>query len=99
MAEPFPSPPAQNRLLSIGLRVGATTSFGFMAAMIKLGHEAGVSLAELCFYRFAFGLPPLLAWMAVTRNFGAWRTRRPMAHIARGTLGLTTMALAFSSLA
>ena len=99
MAEPFPSPPAQNRLLGIGLRIGATTSFGFMAAMIKLGHEAGVSLAELCFYRFAFGLPPLLAWMAATGNFGAWRTRRPMAHLTRGTLGLTTMALAFSSLA
>lgn len=89
----------QNRLLGIGLRVGAATSFGFMAAMIKLGHEAGVSLAELAFYRFAFGVPPLLAWMAWTGNFGAWRTRRPLAHLLRGALGLATMVVAFSALA
>lgn len=99
MNAPFPAPPVQNRLLGIGLRLGATMSFAVMAAMIKLGHEAAVTLVELCFYRFAFGLPPLLVWMAATGNFGAWRTRRPLAHLARGALGLTTMALAFSSLA
>jgi drug/metabolite transporter (DMT)-like permease len=37
--------------------------------------------------------------MAMTGNFGAWRTRRPLAHLARATLGLATMALAFSALA
>ena len=73
-----PAPLKQNRLLGIGLRIGAATSFGFMAAMIKLGDEAGVSLAELAFYRFAFGLPPLLAWIAWTGNFNAWRTQRPL---------------------
>ncbi|HYN45731.1 MAG TPA: DMT family transporter [Allosphingosinicella sp.] len=88
----------QNRLLGIALRIGAATSFGFMAAMIKLGSEAGVSLPELAFYRFAFGLPPLLAWIAWTGNFGAWRTQRPMAHFWRGAIGLTTMVLAFSAL-
>lgn len=92
------APLKQNRLLGIGLRVGAATSFGFMAAMIKLGDEAGVSLAELAFYRFAFGLPPLLAWIAWTGNFGAWRTQRPLAHLLRGMLGLATMVVAFSAL-
>jgi drug/metabolite transporter (DMT)-like permease len=89
----------QNRLLGIGLRVGAATSFGIMAAMIKLGHEAGISTPELVFYRFAFGLPPLLAWMTLTGSFGAWRTQRPMLHVTRGMLGLTTMTLAFLALA
>src|SRR3546814_11555778 len=69
-----------------------------MAAMIKLGYEAGVSTPELVFYRFAFGLPPLLAWIAWSGNFGAWRTRRPLAHVVRGALGLTTMVLAFTAL-
>lgn len=92
------APLTQNRLLGIGLRIGAATSFGFMAAMIKLGHEAGVHLAELAFYRFAFGLPPLLAWIAWTSNFGAWRTTRPLAHLLRGALGLSTMVVAFSAL-
>jgi drug/metabolite transporter (DMT)-like permease len=92
-------PPQQNRLLGIGLRIGATTSFAFMAAMIKLGHEAGVSLPEMVFYRFAFGLPPLLAWIALTRNYGVWRTKRPLAHLGRGAIGLGTMVLAFAALA
>jgi len=91
-------PPRQNRLLGIALRIGAATSFGLMAAAIKLGDARGVSLPELAFYRFAFGLPPLLAWIALTRNAGAWRTQRPLAHLARGMLGLTTMVCAFAAL-
>ena len=88
----------QNKLLGIALRIGATTSFAFMAAAIKLASEAGVRLPELAFYRFAFGLPPLFLWMAYTRNLGAWRTKRPLAHIGRGVLGLATMVCAFSAL-
>lgn len=91
--------PVQSRALGIALRIGATTCFAFMAAMIKLGYEAGVSTPELAFYRFAFGLPPLLAWIAWSGNFGAWRTERPMAHLWRGVIGLSTMLTAFSALA
>lgn len=89
---------AQNRLLGIALRIGAATCFGFMAAMIKLGDQAGITLPELAFYRFAFGLPPLLLWIGLTRNFGAWRTGRPLAHLGRGMLGLSTMVTAFAAL-
>ena len=98
MADQASSRPEQNRLLGIGLRLGATTCFAFMAAMIKLGYEHGVSTVELGFYRFAFGLPPLLIWIGWGRNFDAWRTERPMAHAIRAAIGLTTMVLAFSSL-
>jgi drug/metabolite transporter (DMT)-like permease len=90
--------PRQNPALGIGLRIAAGTCFAFMAAMIKLGFDAGVSTPELVFYRFAFGLPPLLVWIAWGRNFDAWRTERPLAHLVRAALGLTTMALAFSAL-
>jgi drug/metabolite transporter (DMT)-like permease len=91
--------PRQNRLAGIGLRAGAATCFAFMAMLVKLGHEAGVETVELAFYRFAFGLPPLLLWIAASRNFGAWRTNRPLAHLWRGTIGLTTLVLGFSALA
>lgn len=91
------APAPQNRLLGIGLRIGAATCFGFMAAMIKLGDQHGIALPELAFYRFAFGLPPLLIWMAMTGSFGAWRTERPLAHLGRGLLGLSTMVLAFAA--
>ena len=92
------APLTQNRLLGIALRVGAATCFAGMAAAIKLGDRAHVNLAELAFYRFAFGLPPLLIWIALTRNAGAWRTQRPLAHLGRGTIGLTTMVLGFAAL-
>ncbi len=91
--------PQQNRLLGIGLRVAAATCFAFMAMLVKLGHEAGVATVELAFYRFAFGLPPLLIWIAASRNFGAWRTGRPLAHVWRAAAGLTTLILSFSALA
>ena len=90
--------PRQNRALGIALRIGATTCFAFMAATIKLGYEAGVSTAELVFYRFAFGLPPLLIWIAASGSWGAWRTSRPLAHAWRAAAGLTTLVLAFSAL-
>jgi drug/metabolite transporter (DMT)-like permease len=90
-------PLQQNRLLGIGLRVGAATSFAFMGASIKLAAQHGVSLPETAFYRFAFGLPPLLVWIALTGSFGAWRTARPLAHLWRSTIGLTSMILAFSA--
>jgi drug/metabolite transporter (DMT)-like permease len=92
------APPAQNRLLGIALRIGATTCFAGMAAAIKLADQAHVALPELAFYRFAFGLPPLLGWIAWTRNAGAWRTQRPLAHLSRGAIGLTTMVLSFAAL-
>lgn len=90
--------PQQNRLLGIALRIGAATGFAFMGAMIKLGYEAGVSTPELVFYRFAFGLPPLLIWIGWSRNFTVWRTERPFAHLWRAATGLTAMALAFTAL-
>jgi drug/metabolite transporter (DMT)-like permease len=92
------TPVTQNRLLGIALRIGATTCFAGMAAAIKLGALAGVNLPELAFYRFAFGLPPLLIWIALTRNAGAWRTQRPLAHLTRGLIGLTSMLVAFAGL-
>ena len=93
------SRPAQDRALGIGLRLGAVTVFAAMAAMIKLGYQAGVSTPELAFYRFAFGLPPLALWIWWSGNSSAWRTRRPMAHVWRALVGLSTMLLAFSALA
>jgi drug/metabolite transporter (DMT)-like permease len=91
--------PEQNRLAGIALRASAATCFAFMAMLVKLGHERGVATVELAFYRFAFGLPPLLLWIAASRNFGAWRTARPLAHLWRAAIGLTTLLLSFSALA
>jgi drug/metabolite transporter (DMT)-like permease len=85
-------------LLGIGLRIGAATCFALMATLIKLGYQAGATTVEMAFYRFVFGLPPLLVWVAWTRNARVWRTERPFAHLWRVAIGLTTMMLAFAAL-
>ena len=92
------SRPQQNRLLGIGLRVGAITSFAFMAAGVKIGHVLGLSIVEIAFYRSAFAFPPLLAWVLMSRNFAVWRTQKPFAHAWRTAVGLTAMLLGFSAL-
>ena len=91
--------PHQNRLLGIGLRLAAASCFGCMGGAIKLGYQAGANTVELGFYRFAFGLIPLLLWIWRSGNKGVWRTQRPVAHVSRAALGLTTMMLTFSALA
>ena len=91
--------PEQNRLVGIALRIGAASCFAGMATLIKLGYQHGVSTVELGFYRFLFGLPPLLLWIGWSRNPGAWRTKRPAAHLWRAAIGLSTMLMGFSALA
>src|SRR5437868_10960222 len=60
-------PLQQNRLLGIGLRVGAATSFGITAAGLKLAAQHGVSLPEPAFSRFALGLPPMPPWTVLRK--------------------------------
>jgi drug/metabolite transporter (DMT)-like permease len=90
--------PHQHPLLGIGLRIGAATAFATMAVAIKLAYGHGVSTVEVCFYRSAFALPPVLLWIAANRNFGAWRTRHPLSHGWRSAVGLTSMLLSFTAL-
>jgi drug/metabolite transporter (DMT)-like permease len=90
--------PEQNQLAGILLRLCAATCFAGMAALIKLAHVHGMPTIEIGFYRFAFGLPPLILWIALSRNWTAWRTRRPGAHAWRAAIGLTTMMMGFSAL-
>lgn len=91
-------PPGQNVVVGIALRIGATIAFGLMAALIKLASDAGVSAPELVFYRSAFALAPTLLWMFWSGRLHAWRTRRPMAHIGRGMIGIVSMFLSFGAL-
>jgi len=91
--------PRQNRLLGIALRAAAASCFGCMGGAIKLGYQAGATTVELGFYRFAFGLAPLLLWIGLSGNRGVWRTQRPLAHVSRAALGLATMMMTFSALA
>jgi hypothetical protein len=80
------------------LRLAAIVGFSVMAALIKLAFARGASTPEIMFYRSLFGLPPLLLWIGWSRQWGAWRTQRPGAHLARSVIGLVSMTLGFSAL-
>lgn len=90
--------PQPNRMLGIIIRLAGATSFAIMAAMIKLGYDHGVNTVEMAFYRHVFALLPLLAWIGWSRDLGAWRTDRPVSHLARSLVGLCTMLMAFAAL-
>ena len=93
-------PLAQNRLLGIGLRIGAATCFAIHGGRDQAGQRrrgercrsssstASPSACRLC--------SPGSRW---NRDFGAWRTSRPLAHLTRAAIGLTAMALSFTALA
>jgi drug/metabolite transporter (DMT)-like permease len=91
-------PSGRGPLFGIGLRLGATIAFAMMAALIKVSADRGVNAPELVFYRSLFALPPIFVWIAASRRPGGWRTRRPMAHVTRGAIGLTSMFLSFGAL-
>ena len=92
------SRPGQNPLAGILFRAAGASAFAVMAALIKLGHDAGVGTVELVFYRFAFGFPPLLLWIFWSGHAQPWRTQRPFAHAWRAVAGLVAMSLAFTAL-
>ena len=91
--------PTERRGRAIAYRLAAATGFAVMAAFIKLGVDAGIATVEIMFWRFAFGLPPLLAYIALRSDFGAVRTSRFSAHLWRSCIGLLSMYLSFRGLA
>ena len=98
MVDATSSHSGRSPLAGIGLRLGATGSFALMAALIKLASDRGVSAPELVFYRSLFAIPPLFVWIAASATPGRWRTKRPLAHLTRGAIGVTSMFLSFGAL-
>ena len=67
--------PALNRPLpAIALRLTSAGLFAVMAALLKLADDAGVALVHLMFWRFGFGLIPLLVYVRLRSTFAALKT-------------------------
>lgn len=99
MAASADLPPLRHdRTKGVLMRLTAIACFSIMAAAIKLAAGRGVSVPETMFYRSLFGLPPLLVWVALHRQWEVWRTKRPMAHLGRSLIGLGSMTCAFTAL-
>jgi len=100
MASTYPSPPPRNDIVrGIALRCGSVLGYAAMSAFMKTAATYGdVTAIEMMFYRSVFGLPVVLLWLALGPGIGMIRTRRPLAHLSRSTLGIAGILLNLQAL-
>ena len=88
-----------NPFRAIGLKVASVLLFVVMASLIKAA-SGDVPPGEAVFFRSFFALPVILGWLASRGELRhGLKTRRPLAHLWRGLIGTTAMALSFAGLA
>lgn len=85
-------------LRGILLRIGSMAALAVMSVMVKLLSEANLPEAQMIFFRSFFGLIPVIFWIALTRRTSMLRTKRPMAHVIRAVIGLSSMLCMFAGL-
>lgn len=90
-------PAAHRPLAAIVLKVSSIAVFVGMQAFIKLAGT--LPAGQIVFFRSFFAMVPiliLLAWNGEIRT--AVQTQRPLRHIVRGLVGVTSMGLGFFAL-
>ncbi len=97
-AAPVPVTAVRTEGFGILLRVAATLAFAAMGACIKaLGTT--VPLGQVVFFRSAFALLPLVAFLWLTGSFPkGLATTRPLGHAARCLMGAAAMFTSFATI-
>jgi drug/metabolite transporter (DMT)-like permease len=90
-------PPAERRLFALGLRLFGVSCLSIMTVFIKLAGDHGIPTSEMIFWRQAFAVPVVVAFVLGTAGLGSLRTQHFGLHASRTIFGLLTMALTFSS--
>lgn len=89
--------PARRPLTGIALKMISVTVFVGMSACIKAAGT--LPPGQIVFFRSFFAVVPIFVFLAFRRQLaGAFRTDRPLSHIARGLVGVTAMGLSFFGL-
>lgn len=84
-------------LTGIALKVISVAIFVAMSTSIKSAGD--VPAGQIVFYRSLFAIPPILVFLAFQRELrGAFTTRRPLNHVARGLVGVMAMGFSFFAL-
>ena len=86
-------------LRGILFKLGSVVVFILMFSLVKLISDR-VPPGQAAFFRSAFALPVLFAWLAWTGHLhDGLRTKNPMSHVYRGVIGTAAMGFGFASLA
>lgn len=100
LTEQPPVPTALDRTgVGIALRVAAMACMATLAALVKWCSGKGVPVLEVVFFRNAFAFIPVILYIARTQRFSVLKTRRPLGHLMRATVGLTGMVCGFMAVA
>jgi len=87
-----------NPLRGIALKILSVVIFVMMQTCIKAAGPE-VQAGQITFYRSAFALIPILAYLAWRRDLlTAVRTDRPFGHLKRGLFGIMSMVFGFYGL-
>lgn len=87
-----------NPLRGIMFKIAAVTIFVLMQTCIKAA-GADVPAGQITFFRSAFALFPIIAYLAWQRDLlTAVRTDNPLGHVKRGLLGIMAMGFGFYGL-
>ncbi len=91
------APQDASPLTAIALKVVSVTIFMAMSSCIKGVGE--IPPGQIVFYRSLFAVFPVLAVLAWRRQLPtAFRTERPLSHVMRGLVGVSSMGLGFYAL-
>lgn len=89
---------ATNPTRAIFLKVASVAVFVGMSTCIKAAGD-GLPPGQIVFFRSAFAMVPILAWIATHGQIRTvFRTARPLSHLARGLVGVTSMGFSFYGL-
>ncbi|MBI1200481.1 MAG: EamA family transporter [Phenylobacterium sp.] len=95
---PDAHPPTQRIVLGIVLRVAAMATLACLSALVKWTGGKGVPVFEIIFFRNLFAFVPLGLYIWRTTGFEVLKTRRPLGHMARATVGLFGMVCGFTAM-
>lgn len=93
-----PAAQTERQIFALMLRLAAVLLFAGMFALAKLVQDSGVSLAETMFWRQAFAIPPILAWVYAGPGLGSLKTKHFSGHLGRTALGMSGMIFTIGAL-
>jgi drug/metabolite transporter (DMT)-like permease len=91
------SAPAQNVAFGIAFRVAAMACMSLLSALVKYTGSRGIPVFEIIFFRNLFAFVPLGLYIWRTTGFEVLKTKRPLGHLMRATVGLSGMVCGFSA--